>query len=313
MVTAARPTPLIWHTTYFGVVGVSWLVIVGQGVWAKGSGDEDGRLDQLPAGEARGAFRAKTAAQIRGCSMRLLRIPLNYRGIEGFNGLLPVRDSPSPQPSPAARPLLKLLSTSGDLSVTSASVILSAAEESPAYGWRRLNLHPTPSSPRPQRLSLRVTRKHGSSPAEPITQTSPLGEGDLQRSPKTGTRMEVSARAPSLCPAAEMQVVRRDVDSVFLVQEKWRLSQRIRMAQYGTKHGHAEGVLKVILANPEVEMVGVYEPDPGPAASSSSLRQAALARHALVRLCRTNSWTIRQCSPWRRRAPMQKASTTPRR
>ena len=35
------------------------------------------------------------------------------------------------------------------------------------------------------------------------------------------------------------------------------------MAQYGTKHGHAEGVLKVILANPDVDMVGVYEPDPG--------------------------------------------------
>ena len=35
------------------------------------------------------------------------------------------------------------------------------------------------------------------------------------------------------------------------------------MAQYGTKHGHAEGVLKVILANPDVDVVGVYEPDPG--------------------------------------------------
>ena len=34
------------------------------------------------------------------------------------------------------------------------------------------------------------------------------------------------------------------------------------MAQYGTKHGHAEGVLKVILADSDVEMVGVYEPDP---------------------------------------------------
>ncbi len=37
VVTAARPTPLIWHTTYFGVVGVSWLVIVAQGVWERGS------------------------------------------------------------------------------------------------------------------------------------------------------------------------------------------------------------------------------------------------------------------------------------
>ena len=41
VVTAARPTPLIWHTTYFGIVGVSWLVIVAQGVWAKVS-EEDG-------------------------------------------------------------------------------------------------------------------------------------------------------------------------------------------------------------------------------------------------------------------------------
>lgn len=33
------------------------------------------------------------------------------------------------------------------------------------------------------------------------------------------------------------------------------------MAQYGTKHGHAEGVLAVMLANPDVEVAGVYEPD----------------------------------------------------
>ncbi len=39
VVTAARPTPLIWHATYFGVVGISWLVIVGQGVWMR---DMDG-------------------------------------------------------------------------------------------------------------------------------------------------------------------------------------------------------------------------------------------------------------------------------
>ncbi|MDA1347520.1 MAG: hypothetical protein O3A47_01415 [Chloroflexi bacterium] len=35
----------------------------------------------------------------------------------------------------------------------------------------------------------------------------------------------------------------------------------IRMAQYGTKHGHADGVLGVMLANPDVEVVGLYEPD----------------------------------------------------
>ena len=33
VVTAARPTPLIWHTMYFGIVGVSWLVLVGQGIY----------------------------------------------------------------------------------------------------------------------------------------------------------------------------------------------------------------------------------------------------------------------------------------
>jgi predicted dehydrogenase len=38
-------------------------------------------------------------------------------------------------------------------------------------------------------------------------------------------------------------------------------SQTIRMAQYGTKHGHAAGVLSVMLANPDVEVVGLYEPD----------------------------------------------------
>ncbi len=35
-----RPTPLIWHTTYFAVVGVSWLVIVGQGVWEQLNSDD---------------------------------------------------------------------------------------------------------------------------------------------------------------------------------------------------------------------------------------------------------------------------------
>ena len=35
----------------------------------------------------------------------------------------------------------------------------------------------------------------------------------------------------------------------------------IRMAQYGTKHGHASGKLRSMLTNPEVEVVGLYEPD----------------------------------------------------
>jgi len=39
------------------------------------------------------------------------------------------------------------------------------------------------------------------------------------------------------------------------------MTDKLRMAQYGTKHGHAQGVLKVMLDHPEVEVVAVYEPD----------------------------------------------------
>ena len=35
----------------------------------------------------------------------------------------------------------------------------------------------------------------------------------------------------------------------------------IRMAQYGTKHGHAGGKLQAMLNNDQVEVVGLYEPD----------------------------------------------------
>lgn len=35
----------------------------------------------------------------------------------------------------------------------------------------------------------------------------------------------------------------------------------IRMAQYGTKHGHAAGKLRAMQTNAEVEVVGVFEPD----------------------------------------------------
>ena len=40
------------------------------------------------------------------------------------------------------------------------------------------------------------------------------------------------------------------------------MADKIRMAQYGTRHGHAKGVLSVMLAHPEIEIAGVYEPDP---------------------------------------------------
>ena len=36
---------------------------------------------------------------------------------------------------------------------------------------------------------------------------------------------------------------------------------KIRMAQYGTKHGHARGKLQAMLDNPQVEVAGVFEPD----------------------------------------------------
>tara|TARA_Y100001970_G_scaffold280839_1_gene390479 strand:- start:218 stop:1243 length:1026 start_codon:yes stop_codon:yes gene_type:complete len=39
------------------------------------------------------------------------------------------------------------------------------------------------------------------------------------------------------------------------------MTKKIKMIQYGTKHGHAEGVLEVILNNPNVNFAGVFEPD----------------------------------------------------
>jgi len=36
---------------------------------------------------------------------------------------------------------------------------------------------------------------------------------------------------------------------------------KIRVAQYGTKHGHAAGKLRSMQENPDVEVAGVYEPD----------------------------------------------------
>ena len=38
-------------------------------------------------------------------------------------------------------------------------------------------------------------------------------------------------------------------------------NKKIKMVQYGTKHGHAQGVLEVILNHPNVNFVGVFEPD----------------------------------------------------
>ena len=38
-------------------------------------------------------------------------------------------------------------------------------------------------------------------------------------------------------------------------------AQPLLMAQYGTKHGHASGKLQAMLDSPDVEVVGLYEPD----------------------------------------------------
>jgi predicted dehydrogenase len=37
---------------------------------------------------------------------------------------------------------------------------------------------------------------------------------------------------------------------------------KVRMAQYGTSHGHAGGKMRAMLDNPSVEVAGVYEPNP---------------------------------------------------
>ena len=39
------------------------------------------------------------------------------------------------------------------------------------------------------------------------------------------------------------------------------MSDTLKMAQYGTKHGHALGVFEAMNAHPEVEIIGIYEPD----------------------------------------------------
>jgi predicted dehydrogenase len=45
---------------------------------------------------------------------------------------------------------------------------------------------------------------------------------------------------------------------------------RLRMAQYGTGHGHAAGKLLAMRASPEVDFAGVYEPDAGRRATAAA-------------------------------------------
>lgn len=37
----------------------------------------------------------------------------------------------------------------------------------------------------------------------------------------------------------------------------------MKLAQYGTGHGHARGKMRAMLSNPDVEVAGVFDPDPG--------------------------------------------------
>ena len=38
-------------------------------------------------------------------------------------------------------------------------------------------------------------------------------------------------------------------------------TSRLRMAQYGTGHGHAGGKLQSMQQNPDIDFVGVFEPN----------------------------------------------------
>src|SRR5262249_54248877 len=52
-------------------------------------------------------------------------------------------------------------------------------------------------------------------------------------------------------------------------------------AQYGTGHGHAMGKLRAMLANPDVEVVGIYDPDPASLAAYKDVRHFRSAEEML--------------------------------
>ena len=49
----------------------------------------------------------------------------------------------------------------------------------------------------------------------------------------------------------------------------------VRMAQWGTRHGHAAGKAQAMRRNPDVELVGVFEPDPQARAHAEGQRAYA--------------------------------------
>src|SRR6476619_539949 len=61
-----------------------------------------------------------------------------------------------------------------------------------------------------------------------------------------------------------MLAVLRPSSSVQCGSEKGNLLMALlKLAQYGTKHGHASGKLLALRRNPRVEFAGVFEPDQG--------------------------------------------------
>ena len=52
-----------------------------------------------------------------------------------------------------------------------------------------------------------------------------------------------------------------------------------RAAQYGTKHSHAAGKIRAMIANPSVELAGVYEPDPVVARAALASQEPYSALH----------------------------------
>jgi predicted dehydrogenase len=48
--------------------------------------------------------------------------------------------------------------------------------------------------------------------------------------------------------------------------------QALRIGQIGTRHGHAAGKWQALQSNPDVEAVGIWEPDPAARATAAALR-----------------------------------------
>lgn len=57
----------------------------------------------------------------------------------------------------------------------------------------------------------------------------------------------------------------------------------IRVAQYGTGHAHAAGKLRALQDSPDVEVAGVFEPDPGRRAAARPPAHELLVQETLLR------------------------------